>query len=194
MHAVLHSMPMSLRLAAGCLVLAAGCTTSVTALETIDASVDAVTYVEPDAGMIANLCAHPDLFEGAVVALTVTGIQRTTPSCTAVACGGPDGGGADGGGIDTGAHTCCNDCTAYWVLPCPGGGQLGLVGNDFWCQGSECSLNCTLSLLPSDTVSLHATAHSGGLSGSCCSPIRAGLEANATLTILDYTVTTLPDS
>lgn len=125
-----RDVPVFLRFVVPCLALAAGCTQSATALQTFDASVDVVTFVEPDAGMIANLCAHPERFEGAPVALTVTGIERTTPSCTAVACGGPDGGGADGGGIDTGVHTCCNDCTAYWVLPCPGGGQLGLVGND----------------------------------------------------------------
>lgn len=172
------------------LLLATGCTQSATALRSSDASTDVVTLDPPDGGVIANLCAHPELFDGAEVTLTVTGIQRSNPSCTAAGCI------ADAGvdGADGGIGGCCNSCDAYWVLPCPSEGQIALFGYDFNCYGNECSLNCALSLSPSDAVRLHATVHTGGVPGSCCAPVRFGISANATLNVIDYTVTSQPDS
>jgi hypothetical protein len=165
--------------------LAPGCVQNATALETFDASIDAITYVEPDGGTLANLCAHPELFDGTEVEMTVTGIQRTPMNCTAVGCGS-----------DGGAPACCNDCDAYWVLPCASGGQLAFIGgaDGFRCFGNECALNCTPHLVPSDTLSFRATVHLGGVMGSCCAPVIIGTDALATFEIIDYTVTSLPDS
>jgi len=167
--------PVALALAA---LFALGCTQNVTALESVDAAIDAVTV--PDGGIIANICDQPELFDGMMVEMSVTGIQQTTRRCT--------------GECDAG-YCCTVGCQAYWVVPCAGGGQLTFSQDDggFGCFGNMCDPNCRPSLVPSDVLTFTAVVHVGGRQGYCC-PEVFGVDAIATFDVSTYTVTSLPDS